>query len=102
MGEKEYADNEEEAIELADINIREASEHILIFRRIPFAIWAAGFIINICALYLIYHLALGHFGVLFEGYREGHWWQYVISVCMLLFGIAFMHAGKVDNVILDK
>jgi|TARA_B110000285_G_C14793003_1_gene453899 hypothetical protein len=46
----------------------------LIFRRIPFAIWFAGFVIEVGGLYLIYHLALGHLGVLFKGYREGHWW----------------------------
>lgn len=56
----------------------------------------------ITALYLIYHLALGHYGVLFEGYREGHWWQYTISFAMLLFGIIVLYAGKVESVIFDK
>jgi hypothetical protein len=37
-------------------------------------IWFAGSIIILAGVYLIYHLALGHYGVLFQGYREGHWW----------------------------
>ena len=72
------------------------------FRKIPWHIWIGGFLIIICALYLIYHLTLGHFGVLFEGYREGHWWQYLIAVLMLIFGVIFMHAGKIEQVIFDK
>lgn len=59
---------------LAQINVREANDFRLSFRKIPFIIWIAGTIVCITALYLIYHLALGHYGVLFQGYREGHWW----------------------------
>ena len=73
-----------------------------IFRKIPFAIWSFGFIMEIGGLYLMYHLALGHLGVLFRGYREGHWWQYLISIAVCLFGLAFMHAGKVESTIFDK
>ena len=58
--------------------------------------------IAITALYLIYHLALGQYGVLFEGYREGHWWQYLISILMFAFGIVFMYAGKVKTIVFDK
>ncbi len=97
-----YLSKEDEAIDLASINVREASSSILIFRNIPFAIWFFGFLILLSGLYLIYHLAFGHFGVLFNGYREGHWWQYVISVMLVLFGIFFMFAGKVESVIFDK
>jgi hypothetical protein len=74
LANRKYENREEEGIDLAQINIREATETKLIFRRIPFAIWFAGFVIELGGLYLIYHLALGHFGVLFKGYREGHWW----------------------------
>ena len=68
----------------------------------PILIWFSGFIIVICSLYLIYHLALGKFGVLFDGYREGHWWQYMIAIGILGFGVVFMYAGKIDSLILDK
>ena len=34
--------------------------------------------------------------------REGYWWQYLVAVLILIFGIVFMNAGKVDQVILDK
>ena len=54
------------------------------------------------ALYLLYHLALGSFGVLFKGYREGHWWQYMIAIVLLLLGLCFMYAGKVESVIFAK
>jgi len=40
--------------------------------------------------------------VLFEGYREGYWWQYFISLIIMTFGIVFMHAGKVEMVVIDK
>ena len=64
----------EDSGELAQINIRESTDSRLSFRKIPFVIWTLGTFVCITALYLIYHLALGHYGVLFEGYREGHWW----------------------------
>ena len=72
------------------------------FRKMPCSIWFAGFVVQVVALYLLYHLALGHYGVLFDSYREGHWWQYLIAVLMLLFGICFMHAGKVETVVFDN
>ena len=78
------------------------TDSLLMFRKMPCSIWLFGIMICIVAMYLVYHLALGHFGVLFKGYREGHWWQYLISVLMLLFGICFMHAGKVETVVFDK
>ena len=65
-------------------------------------IWFAGSCIILAGVYLIYHLALGHYGVLFEGYREGHWWQYLVAVLMIIFGVVFMYAGKIEQVILDK
>lgn len=65
-------------------------------------IWLSGIIVLLSGLYLIYHLALGHFGVLFEGYREGHWWQYVIALGIVIFGITFIYAGKVHTIIFDK
>jgi len=91
-----------DAIELAQINVKESSDHILVFRKVPFHIWIAGMCIVIASLYLIYHLALGKYGVLFQGYREGYWWQYLVAILILLFGVMFMYAGKVDSVIFDK
>ena len=88
--------------ELAQINVRESSETRLSFRKIPCIIWTAGTIVIITALYLLYHLALGHYGVLFKGYREGHWWQYFISFAMLAFGVTVLYAGKVESIIFDK
>jgi len=46
----------------------------MIFRKIPWVVWTMGTFIMLMGIYLIYHLALGELGVLFEGYREGHWW----------------------------
>jgi hypothetical protein len=74
----------------------------MVFRKLPISIWLAGLLIVISSLYLIYHLALGQYGVLFEGYREGYWWQYFISFIIMTFGIVFMHAGKVEMVVIDK
>lgn len=102
LANRKFDNKEEEGINLAQINIREATETKLIFRRIPFAIWFAGFLIEVGGLYLIYHLALGHLGVLFKGYREGHWWQYLISFLVCIFGLIFMHAGKVESTLFDK
>ena len=87
---------------LAQIGIREMSETRLTFRKIPFIIWFCGSLVTLTSLYLIYHLILGHYGVLFEGYREGHWWQYFISFLMLLFGFTIFYAGKVEQIIFDK
>lgn len=59
---------------LAQLGIRESSDNRLTFRRLPCVVWTCGILIIVAALYLFYHLALGHLGVLFKGYREGHWW----------------------------
>ena len=87
---------------LGQIGIKEASDRRIIFRRLPLSVWVAGLLIIISSLYLIYHLALGQYGVLFDGYREGYWWQYFISLIILVFGVVFMHAGKIEMVIIDK
>jgi len=73
-----------------------------VFRKLPFHIWFAGLFIVIASLYLIYHLALGQYGVLFKGYREGYWWQYIIAVLLCIFGVVFMYAGKIEQINLDK
>ena len=59
------------AIEIHDIDIREHNKERLVFRKIPYTLWIVGVIITLCALYLLYHVALASFGVIFEGYREG-------------------------------
>ena len=41
-------------------------------------------------------------GVLFEGYREGHWWQYFVAVLLLILGLVFLYAGKVESVVFSK
>ena len=63
-----------DVMELGSINVRQANEHLLVFRKVPCHIWIAGLCVIIASLYLIYHLALGKYGVLFQGYREGYWW----------------------------
>merc|ERR1712113_529361 len=82
-----YKTKDEEAQDLASINCKEASDTKIIFRRLPCAIWFAGSVIILSGVYLIYHLALGHYGVLFEGYREGSWWQYFLSILIIAFGV---------------
>lgn len=64
--------------------------------------WISGTVIIVVALYLLYHLALGQFGVLFEGYRDGHWWQYFIAVLLLVLGLVFLYAGKVESIVFSK
>jgi len=60
-----YKSDAEQAGEYAGINIQEINEHRLIFRKIPYVIWLCGIFILLSGLYLIYHLTLGHLGVLF-------------------------------------
>ena len=93
---KKYITKDDEAQDLASINCKEATENRIIFKRLPCMIWFAGTVIILAGVYLIYHLALGHYGVLFQGYREGHWWQYLVSILMIIFGIVFMYAGKIE------
>jgi hypothetical protein len=88
--------NDKEVVQLSQINVRQSTEQMLVFRKLPFHIWIAGLVLIIVALYLIYHLALGQHGVLFDAYREGYWWQYLVSILVLIFGIVFMYAGKVE------
>mmetsp|Transcript_13346 Transcript_13346/g.22688 ORF Transcript_13346/g.22688 Transcript_13346/m.22688 type:complete len:220 (-) Transcript_13346:28-687(-) len=99
---KRYMMPDEEQVDLNQIGIKEATESRIVFRKMPILIWFAGLVIILSSLYLIYHLALGQLGVLFQGYRQGYWWQYLIAVFILGFGIIFMWAGKIDSVVIDK
>jgi hypothetical protein len=62
---------EEEEIYLRDINLREKSDDRMVFRKVPFALWIVGTLILITAIYLLYTLALGYFGVLYKGPKQG-------------------------------
>jgi len=98
-------ENAEEAMQSyvnENINLREAGPGRLVFRRMPFRMWIVGGVIVLLGLYLIYHLALGTWGVLFKGYQEGHWWQYLIALIIIMLGFSFICAGKVESVVLDK
>ena len=50
---------QEEEDEMAQIGIKQANDSRIVFRKMPFSIWIAGFMIIAMAMYLIYHLALG-------------------------------------------
>jgi hypothetical protein len=62
---------EEEEIYLRDINLREKSDDRMVFRKVPFSLWIVGTLILITAVYLLYTLALGYFGVLYKGPKQG-------------------------------
>ena len=59
--------DEEEAIELRAINLRERTDDRIVFRKVPFALWIVGTMILITAIYLLYTLTLGYFGILYRG-----------------------------------
>ena len=63
--------SEDEAIELQMINVREKTDERIVFRKVPFALWIVGTMILITAIYLLYTLALGYFGVLYKGPKQG-------------------------------
>jgi hypothetical protein len=56
---------------MRDINLREKTEDRMVFRKVPFALWIVGTLILITAIYLLYTLALGYFGVLYKGPKQG-------------------------------
>ena len=89
-------------IDLNDINLQENTQRRITFRKIPFALWIVGGIILILSLYLFYHLTLGFLGTIFKGYREGHWWQYLVVVALFGLSFLFIYAGKVETVMFDK
>lgn len=64
-----YLSREDQMAEMHSINLREATDTRLVFRRIPVLIWLSGTLITVASVYLLYHLALGQLGVLFNGYR---------------------------------
>lgn len=61
----------EEALDLKAINIREKTDDRMVFRKVPFALWIVGTMILITSIYLLYTLALGYFGVLYKGPKQG-------------------------------
>lgn len=65
---KDYEEEkEDELIEIKDIDLKENTKDRMIFRKVPFSLWIVGTIIFIVAIYLLYTLALGYFGVLYKG-----------------------------------
>jgi len=56
-------------LDLNHINLRERTNNRIIFRKVPYHIWIVGALIFIAAIYLVYTLALGYFGVLNKGPR---------------------------------
>lgn len=44
--------------QLKAINVRQASENLLTFRKVPYQIWIAGFAIVVAAMWLIFFIAL--------------------------------------------
>jgi len=93
---------EDEQLQINDINLLENTSNSLAFRKWPLSLWAVGTFIIVAALYLLYHVALGSMGVLFRGYREGYWWQYLIALGLIALGVAFLYAGKLHTVAFDK
>ncbi len=93
-------------IRLDDIDVTNSKNNkvhsILKFRKIPFALWIVGTIVVLMSLFLFYHLTLAKHGTVLPGYTQGHWWQYLIAVLIFLLGIAFIYAGKVETIILNK
>lgn len=58
-------------MDLQAINIREKTDDRMVFRKVPFALWIVGTMILGTAVYLAYTLALGYFGVLYKGPKQG-------------------------------
>jgi hypothetical protein len=92
----------EDEINLRDINLREKTDDRMVFRKVPFALWIVGTMILVTAIYLLYTLALGYFGVLYKGPKQGHWWQYLVVVLLFLLALSFFLAGHIDSIVFDK
>ena len=58
-------------VDLENINLKEKTKDILIFRKVPYPLWIVGTLILITTIYLVYTLALGYFGVLNKGPKLG-------------------------------
>ncbi len=93
---------DEGIIQIQDIDLKENTRNRIVFRKYPFALWIVGCLVFVCALYLLYHVALGSLGVLFHGYREGYWWQYLIVVGLIALAFLFIYAGKIESVTFDR
>lgn len=93
-------------IRLDDIDVTNSKNNkiksVLKFRKIPWALWIVGTVVVLMSCFLFYHLTLGKRGGFIPGYREGHWWQYLIAILILLLGLAFIYAGKVETIVFDK
>jgi hypothetical protein len=63
--------DEDLALELRHVNLKESTQHRIVFRKIPYHLWIVGICIFIVAIYLISTLALGYFGVLYKGKKQG-------------------------------
>ncbi|CDW82308.1 UNKNOWN [Stylonychia lemnae] len=93
---------EEDMVDLNHINLRERTNNRIIFRKVPYHIWFVGALIFIASIYLVYTLALGYFGVLNRGPKQGFWWQYLVVVLMFLLSFTFLFAGKIESIIFDR
>lgn len=96
--------------EFADemINLRSQTEHRLVFRKYPWAIWIAGLLFLVSGAYLVLHLSVGDkYGRFFPHADQvsnhgNKWWQYVFVAIIISIGFSFIYAGKVTTVTVDK
>lgn len=72
------------------------------FRYLPIKVWIIGSLLISIGIYLLYHLALGHNGRMFNAFDEGYWWQYFVAIFILIGGIILTYTGHIDSVVLDK
>ena len=93
---------EDEVIDVQDINLQDNTKKRIVFRKFPVALWLVGILIAILGLYCLYHVALGFLGVPFEGFSEGHWWQWLIVAALFVLSFVFLFAGRIESVIFDK
>jgi len=99
---REHHDEDDDQIINTDDILLVEKDRKLIMRRYPFALWIGGAFILICSSYMLYHLISGSLGILFNGYQEGFWWQYVIVSILFLLSFAFFFSGKVETVTFNK
>jgi len=92
----------DDMIDLNHINLQDQSDSKIAFRKYPFAMWIVGLLIFILATYCFFHVVLTAAGTDMPGYKDQHWWQWLVVLGMYILSFVFLLAGKVESVVFDK
>lgn len=69
----------------------------------PLKLWSIGVLIIVLGLFILFNLVLNTIAGKGVGFfDEGHWWQYIVGIGIVVLGASFILAGSMRFISMDK